>query len=471
MSKTGSRHSQRLTSIYGHAHPQLANFAQLLLIGEAAWLIIFEGPWRWVTGQGVGSVTVVLTSVVVFWSIVSGLSIGGRLRMLAIGQILFLGLCILSASVNQIPPILTVSSFTILTVATANLSLGIQARSATVELLTPALYLMGVIVFLVSVIQLLSGVDVDRITGLMGNQRASNTLPFFTLFVCLGLVFRNQRKPFLPLLVLTVFAILAWLGDAKAAIFSACAVCFISLVASIPKVRSAFRYVFLSAATFSICAIASISAAMSIGTGGGIPFTSSYFTSMVGQVGDRVEHSLSGSNGNESATHAVEDKTGRVTAATVTIGTGPGTGSSYVGLVLRQGKVPLIEMEDKARLSEIAQSRPMPESPFFGGIFTDLRKTFLGVLEEFGVLGVLSYSLTFVFLATALRKSIPTGLWLGLLVLAGSLLWMSPLLEYPEVSLGLAIMVVLVSSPRNSTIDKSETHREVDEASTRTSSN
>jgi len=293
--------------------------------------------------------------------------------------------------------------------------------------------------FVVVAMQLITGQSVDRGTGLLGNERASNTIGLFLMLTSLGLWLRTGGLFTLSFFAFMSAAIVSWLGDAKTSL----ALVLIFLVAFAAALGiTAFRQpVSIQQLGKILVALLMTGSAVALSFGG-------VFTASSANLGPEIREGVStpyleslkitnDPGGQESTEFEWQEFRGE----------GFGTGGSYLGHLLVQGH--LDALPDSAALAQrsakIAQSRSM-ETASTGLLYSQYR-TALGLLDEIGLLGALLFFSLTIASILQFRKCVSGAGLVGVISLVVAAASLTKFLEYPEVVLSMAVFLVLLCNP------------------------
>jgi len=286
-------------------------------------------------------------------------------------------------------------------------------------------------------LQLLLGEGVDRGTGLLGNERASNTIGLFLMLVALGFWISAGRFFSSGLIAFVSAVMLSWLGDGKASlalvlifllVFAAGLV--LSAVSGAPRLRLLSKIVVALAVT---------------GIGTMLAFNG-VFTGSSANLRTEVREGVVSTYTNWPVVSSdLESEVPIDTERRDLWGDGLGSGASYLGHLLTQGHLNLLP--DSAVLSQQSAATVDARGLETGstGLFYSPYRTALGILDEIGVLGLILYTLMTVVALLQFRRTVSGAGLLAVFSLILTAVVVTPFLEYPEVSLSVAVFLVLLS--------------------------
>lgn len=415
------------------------NLLALLLAVNLIWIFLFSGIIRSLNATFAGQLTFLLTFLLTVCTLLIGLKRREWWPVSIFSGAFFLLSLSISFFMQQSLVFAVISSSILLMPVAALLLVAIANRSQHSIFLRK---LCLVIVFLnlgAVAIQLTFLQGVDRATGLVGNERASNTVMLALLLIVLGLLTRSDGKSPRLIVLLLIAACFAWLGDAKTALIVALIYASVvgtyGLVHSLRQKSAELGFVFKWVAATLILLVAAGLAAIGIGTGSAVVLSTNYVTDVTSKV---AETAVAADYSSES------DPAGN--GSSRLFGSGAGTGLSQLGLLITQGRLPdaLIREFDATQPATVIASYDFGYS---GSSWTSLQKTLLGVLQESGLLGLFLLSVCLALALRNLRSDTPTGALWGLVFVVLILFVGTPMMEYPEVSFGIAACLLVASNP------------------------
>jgi len=444
MNGDGARLGAMKLSPSGYEGKLDSRAAEISLYALLIWFFALSGPSRVLFGQGSRVFTLLLTIVGLLMALYALL----RVRKLRLVRLIFyLTLVntiwiVVTSLLGGIPLWGIAAGMSILAFFPAVLSLGArtplgdkgQAKTGVVgALLIANLSVLGVQVFLMT--------GVDRGSGLLGNDRASNTIALFTMLVSLAFWLRDSRlwSPGLWLFVLA--SVLAWLGDSKASLALVFTLVTVWIVV-VAVTRTTDR---LSRCSLKKLAPASLllGALLALGVQG-------ILTGAPADLGPEVRKGVQqlyvpgSDNPEDQTTPATVDFTtdvaGRMT------GEGLGSGGSYLGVLTTQGAfsfLPGSEIMVERHIEKLA-NRKFDTSKW--GLLYSPNKTFVGVIDELGLVGLVLYGALLIVTLLQFRERVQTAVMISIgcmLFVAGVV---TPFLEYPEVALSVTAFLLLLAT-------------------------
>jgi len=421
--------------------------AQIALYALLIWFFALSGPCRVLLGQGSRIFTLLLTIV--------GLLIGlyallGFRELRRVRLILYLTLVnavwmVVTSMLGGIPLWGIAAGVSILLFFPAVLSLGAltpcgengQAKTGLVgALLIANLTVLGVQVFLMT--------GIDRGSGLLGNDRASNTIALFTMLVSLAFWLRDSRlwSPGLWLFVLA--SVLAWLGDSKASLALVFTLVTVWIVAV--AVAVAVRWVTNQSSRWLLRKL--VPASLLLGSLL-VLAVQGILTGAPADLGPEVRTGIQQlyvpgpGNPQEGTSSSTIDSTTNV-AGRLT-GEGLGSGGSYLGVLASQGAfsfLPGSEVMVERHTAKLAD-RKLDTSKW--GLLYTPNKTFVGVIDELGLIGLMLYVALLIITLLQFRERVNIAVLVstgGMLFVAGVV---TPFLEYPEIALSATTFLLLLA--------------------------
>lgn len=410
------------------------------------WFFALSGPFRVLIGQGSRIFTLFMTVVGVL--ITLGLLLKMR-RVLLVRVMLYLIFAnvtwMVAVSVlGGIPPwgIAAGVSILLFLPAVLSLSAGVsadkngRAKTGVVKaLLAMNLFVLG--------IQILLMTGVDRGTGLLGNDRASNTVALFTMLVSLGLWLQDPRQWSPAFLLFGIASALAWLGDSKASlalVFTLvaiwAAVIIVARLTHKPSRRELKKLVTASLILGMLLVLA----------------LQGILTGAPADLGPKVREGVAQLYVSTPASpHEQSASSTSSTSADIgkrVTGDGLGSGGSYLGTLAGQGTfsfLPDSEVMEDRHLEKLVNRKI--ETKKWGLLYSP-NKTFVGVIDELGLVGLILYGALLIAGLLQFRERINAAglVSVGFMLVAAGIV--TPFLEYPEVALSVATFLLILVGGR-----------------------
>lgn len=315
--------------------------------------------------------------------------------------------------------------------------------------LVPMLRTILVINLVVIGFQLLAGDDVDRGVGLLGNDRASNTIALFTMLTSIALWVRGRRVISLDMMAVITAITFSWFGDSKASLALVLVILFVWIVVALFEDRVRWAHTPLGrpellklSTAFAVALVASGFALQGIGTGSAANLGPAVREGLMGMYRPVIPQTPEiGAEERDGAAAIVIN----AERSSIWMGSGLATGSSLLGSLVSQE---LLSFPGAASLAQQHQERLQERSLEWvnSGLLYSPLKTLLGLLDEVGILGMSLYVALVALVFAQFRRLVRPGAYLGAATAIGIALFFTPFLEYPEVALSFSAFLLLLST-------------------------
>mgnify|MGYP006444523001 CR=1 FL=1 len=410
-----------------HAVSQVTFFALLI------YFFAFSGPLRAALGQSTRVVTIIITVTGFLLTSCALLKLRRKRYVKAILILLAANLAWMTFSsiLGDSPLWGVVAGALILLFLPNSLILGLAYQQESEDPLVLRLsWLLVAANLLALTLQIIFLSGLDRGSGLLGNERASNTIALFTMLTSLGLWLRDKRFASPALLSFGLASVLGWLGDSKAAIGLVLILVVIfgaTLTArTFGKLKSQDQLRKLIVAAL-ITAFALLLAWQGVATGSSA------------NIRSEVREGLSELYVNSSDV-GDSDSHGLLVAVA---GQGLGTGGSLLGLLAAQGAFSMLpdsEVLAEKHLDKLEERRFQTSST---GLLYSPNKTLVGLLDEVGIIGMLLYAAIVITVLLQFRDRVDGAALLAVFFMLSVTAALTPFVEYPEVALSVSLFLIL----------------------------
>lgn len=417
-----------------------ANIVSASVLGTSlVWWLGLSGPLRLLIGRDTqilaGSITV---AAVTFGAavVLAGMKITGAKRIISLfltGNFFWI---VLVSIRNGAEPWVVLAGSSILLFFPVMLCMPLFIKSGAGQLwvLRFVWFLLGANL-MVLFVQLAFLQGVDRATGLLGNDRASNTIAVFTLLSSLALWVRSSARSLFfslaQLAPLILSAIFAWLGDAKAALGIVLAMTVFWMIVQfvVSRLKKNLAEAWGGKLLISTVVIggATLLAFQGLATGSSA------------NLGPNVREQTV-----QLYTANLEQ---HPPALEVLAGTGLGSGASLLTHLINQGTFGSLGLEATSDKHSHAESR-RNFSDTNSGLFYSPQRTALGVIDELGIVGAILYLGLILSVLASYRKCVSIGNLMGVLCMTAIALVLTPFGEYPEFAISLSVFFFLMTYQR-----------------------
>lgn len=411
------------------------------LYGLLFWFFALSGPVRFLIDSG----SRIVTGVMTLFGTVAGIYVLFYLRDRAVSRVaLFLILLnvawiALVSALAETPLWTYFAGLGIVLFAPAVLSLGAGlVTGSDSQIWIRGVWLLLAVNLVVITLQLVFAEGIDRGVGLLGNERASNTIGIFLVLASLGLWLRAEKFFSLAFAGFITAVVASWLGDAKASL----GLLLISLF--VFTVALAVKAVCVSSSVHNLELRKLTLATLMIGVATQLAFQG-VFTVSRANFGPEVRVGIVEMYTAPAVLSQSTSSNLTQTKQLGLLGDGFGTGASYLGKLLVEGHLEVLPGSTSLaqRNRELASARSLDTRST--GLFYSPYRTMLGVLDEMGVVGLILYFSAIVAALFQFRRSVGFPGLLAVLALLLPSAALTPFLEYPEVTLSVVVFLVLLN--------------------------